>query len=98
MSAGLLILNPVRDPEAHGQKMNIGKPAQALIQPDGTFTMSTYGNNDGAVVGKHTVYLNLAVLEDDDPKQPCKQAVKGLIVEVEPGKNHLEIDLADAAR
>jgi len=29
-----------------------GKPAFAVIQPDGTFSFSTYGNGDGAVIGK----------------------------------------------
>src|SRR5262249_8325025 len=32
-----------------------GQPAQGQIQPDGTFTLSTYRLNDGAVVGKHKV-------------------------------------------
>jgi|tagenome__1003787_1003787.scaffolds.fasta_scaffold19239692_2 hypothetical protein len=32
-----------------------GQPAQGTIQPDGTFTLSTYRSNDGAVSGKHKV-------------------------------------------
>src|SRR6476620_3166559 len=32
-----------------------GQPAQGKIQPDGTFTLSTYRLNDGAVVGKHKI-------------------------------------------
>lgn len=92
MSAGLLIFSPQRDSD--NMKMNLGKPAQAIIQSDGSFTMATYGSNDGAVIGKHRVELNLAVLEDDDPEQPCKYAIPGLIVEVLPGENYLEIDLA----
>ncbi len=94
MSAGLIILNPVRDPDADQKALNIGKPAHASIQPDGSFTLSTYGTNDGAVIGKHRVVLNLAELDDDDPEQPCKAAAKDLIVEVAPGQNQLEIDLA----
>lgn len=96
MTAGLLILNPVRDPEVNGTKMEIGKPATGLIQSDGSFVMSTYGKEDGAVIGKHSVYLNLAVLEDDDPEQPCRKAANGIVVEIAPGNNVLEIDLADA--
>lgn len=95
MSAGLLIFSPQRDPDADSKQMNLGKPAQAIIQSDGSFVMATYESNDGAVIGKHRVELNLAVLEDDDPEQPCKYAIPGLIVEVTPGENHLEIDLAN---
>lgn len=32
-----------------------GKPGAAKIQPDGTFTVSTYGNGDGAVIGTHKI-------------------------------------------
>jgi hypothetical protein len=34
-----------------------GQPARADIQPDGTFILSTYRLNDGAVVGKHKVRI-----------------------------------------
>lgn len=94
MSAGLLILHPVRDPAADSKSPNLGKPAHAAIQPDGSFAMSTYATNDGAVIGKHRVVLNLAELDDDDPQQPCNDAAKDLMVEVSPGQNQLEIDLA----
>lgn len=94
MTGGLLIFSPQRDPQKSGTGMNLGKPSQAIIQPDGSFTMSTYGDEDGAVIGKHRVELNLAVLEDGDPEQPCRYAAKDLFVEVKPGENHLEIDLA----
>ena len=93
MTAGLLIFSPQRDPSS-SRKGNLGKPSQAIIQPDGSFTMSTYGTEDGAVLGKHRIELNLAVLEPGDPQQPCKFATPNLFVEVKPGKNHLEIDLA----
>ncbi|MFN8707948.1 MAG: hypothetical protein ACK50J_14825 [Planctomyces sp.] len=103
MTGGLLILAPIRDPNSDSKSANIGKPAQALIQEDGTFTMSTYGEADGAVVGKHKVILNLAVLEEDEDgkkkKQPCKKAAEGLIVEVLPDTNNdLKIDLAGTAK
>ncbi|MBL8849341.1 MAG: hypothetical protein JNG89_06640 [Planctomycetaceae bacterium] len=93
MTGGLLIFSPQRT-SISSTGNNLGKPSHALIQPDGTFTMSTYGDEDGAVVGKHRVELNLAVLEDGDPEQPCEYAAKDLYVEVRPGENHLEIELA----
>lgn len=32
------------------------RPASGAVQPDGTFVLSTYEANDGAVIGKHTVW------------------------------------------
>lgn len=34
-----------------------GWPARGTIQPDGTFQMSTYGDNDGALVAHHRVRI-----------------------------------------
>jgi hypothetical protein len=34
-----------------------GQPARGDIQPDGTFTLSTYRLNDGVVLGKHKVRI-----------------------------------------
>ena len=34
-----------------------GPPARGQIQPDGSFTLSTYGNGDGAIIGKHRVRI-----------------------------------------
>ena len=96
MSGGLLILSPIHDPATHGDKRLVGKPAQGLIQPDGTFVLSTYGTNDGAVIGRHSVYLNLGVLDDDDPEPPCKFAPENLVIEITPGNNQLEINLTKA--
>lgn len=38
-----------------GSSESPGKPASAQIQQDGTYTLGTYGEADGAVVGKHKV-------------------------------------------
>lgn len=35
-----------------------GPPAMGKIQPDGSFTLSTYGNGDGAIVGPHKVLIS----------------------------------------
>jgi len=40
-------------PNASGDEP--GKAGAAQIQSDGTFTVSTYGDGDGAVIGTHTV-------------------------------------------
>lgn len=47
-----------------------GQPAEADIQPDGTFVLSTYRLHDGAVVGLHKV--RVACYESQKPN--AKQA------------------------
>jgi hypothetical protein len=42
-------------PAAKGDSLEAGKPAYGLTQPDGTFTLSTFGVGDGAIVGEHWV-------------------------------------------
>lgn len=36
---------------------DVGPTARGIIQPDGTFRLSTYGNGDGAVLGTHRVQI-----------------------------------------
>lgn len=59
LARGKIIFAPV----AKGGSINAGKPATAMLQADGSFALSTYGHEDGAVVGEHYV----TVVEDDDP-------------------------------
>jgi hypothetical protein len=60
-----------------------GQPARGDIQPDGTFTLSTYRLNDGAVLGKHKV--RVACYESQRPgtvKQPGEQSLGKLLIPV----------------
>src|SRR5262245_13286615 len=43
------------EPLQTGKKALVGKQGIANAEADGTFTISTYGDNDGAVVGRHRV-------------------------------------------
>jgi hypothetical protein len=45
-----------------------GPPATGEIKPDGTFTLTTYKSGDGAVLGKHKVFI--AAMEDMSDKLP----------------------------
>lgn len=36
---------------------SIGPPARGVIQPDGSFQLSTYNTNDGAIIGPHQVRI-----------------------------------------
>ena len=41
-----------------------GQPATGEIQPDGSFTLSTYAPEDGAVVGEHRVRITCYSMQD----------------------------------
>jgi hypothetical protein len=68
-----------------------GKEATGAIQPDGTFVLTTYTKDDGAVVGKHRV-----MVDSPDKTVPAKYAGPGtskLEIEVSSGKNDYPIEL-----
>jgi hypothetical protein len=44
-------------PIAKAGSINSGKPAFGPLSSDGSYTLSTYGKDDGAVVGEHWVTL-----------------------------------------
>jgi hypothetical protein len=52
-----------------------GPPARGVILPDGTFQLSTYGANDGAVVGQHQV--RIACFTSQRPSNGDPAARKG---------------------
>lgn len=43
------------EPIQTGEKALVGKQGFAIAEADGKFSISTYGTNDGAVVGKHRI-------------------------------------------
>jgi hypothetical protein len=59
------------EPLASGEDKLVGKPAYAEIQPDGSFVLSTFGDGDGAVVGKHhpVVFGNRVEEDPDSPNR-----------------------------
>ena len=77
-----------------------GKPASGAVKDDGTFVLSTYGDGDGAVIGKHVVTFTpfMKGPESDDDK-PAPSPYAGMVpkspdVEVKPGANDIAIELA----
>jgi hypothetical protein len=44
-------------PLASGHNLHPGKAAMGILKPDGSFVLGTYGENDGAVVGEHSVTI-----------------------------------------
>jgi len=74
-----------------------GKPAMGLTDKDGNFTLSTYGTNDGAMIGMHQVSASPDgdrdnIYRDQAKKllQPCLG--KFLQVEVKPGMGPVKLD------
>ncbi len=85
------------EPLMEGNSALVGKQGFAVAGEDGTFTISSYGTNDGAVIGKHRVRVGRPHAEDY-PKFQCDCVVNSeldvLKVEVVEGKdNHFELVL-----
>ena len=55
----------------------VGKPAFARLEPDGAFELSTYGRNDGAVVGEHRVTL-YRIHGETEQRKPGKPSLDDL--------------------
>jgi len=81
-----------------------GASSYGTIQADGTFQISTFGQNDGAVPGKHRATVTSPASPDPD-KPPPKPAIppkygafetSGLTVEVQPGQTDLLLELERA--
>jgi hypothetical protein len=84
-----------------------GRPAKGIISAqDGGFELSTYGTNDGARIGRHTVAVNATVddpnAETEDkypgvrfviPQKFSNRDTSGLVFDVKPGTNVIQIQL-----
>ncbi len=102
VQGGTLIFAPV----AESDKSNPGKPGIANIKDDGTFTVSTYAQEDGAVVGKNNLTFTPPIPEapatpegghsQETPKSPYDGLVpKPSSVDVKSGEtNSFNIELA----
>jgi len=80
-----------------------GRGAVAKIQADGTFQLGTYGDTDGAIVGRHkvAVYPPRGEFEQDAPadapaipQRYQSSESSGIVVEVKPAQeNVFDIEL-----
>ncbi len=90
-------------PGPSGGKGPAGKPGSGSVGADGTFKLSTYGDGDGAVVGKHKVDYAPPVVPIDEATHsensaPAKGPYDGLVpskadAEVKAGDNKIDIEL-----
>ena len=53
VTAGRVMFAPIAQGESH----EAGKVAIGQLQPDGTFVLTTYDEDDGAIVGDHRVVI-----------------------------------------
>jgi hypothetical protein len=101
VSGGSVTFAPIAKPGTQG-----GRPAIGPIQPDGTYTLTTYAQGDGAVIGRHRVLFSRSAGKHeeegkhDEGKAPAPTAdpyanvtPKESEVEVQAGENTIDIEL-----
>ena len=85
-----------------------GRAATGTIQSDGTFTLGTFGQSDGALIGTHQVAVIAYEAADDGrpayevrtttskplvPQRYMAVGTSGLTFEVKPGENQADFNL-----
>lgn len=82
-----------------------GRPAMAEIKSDGTYELTTFDAEDGAVIGTHrvTIKATRTVFRNNDPSKAVVEWLvpqnyenidkSPLTAEVSPGKNTINFDL-----
>lgn len=92
LTEGYITFTPI--PDASADVAKSGKSGYAVIQSDGTYEVSTYGEGDGAIPGRHEVRIYKPDPEDDEqaPKDPFACGNKVLEVVVEEGDNVIDLD------
>jgi len=100
VTGGTVLFHPISDPD----NPQPGRSAQAVVQPDGSYTLGTNQSSDGAKIGQHRVVFlppdqKLTDEQRTDPKYIAPPPLYfGLVsktteVEVKPGKNVIDLEL-----
>jgi hypothetical protein len=98
VTGGTFIFSPVGE----------GQPAAAEIHPDGTYTLGTNGAADGALIGRHRVSYtppSPPMTEEQrtdrnytaPPSPYLGLAPREMEIDVNPGKNAVDIELVPAS-
>ncbi|MFN3189467.1 MAG: hypothetical protein ACE361_03005 [Aureliella sp.] len=87
------------EPIAEGTDAVVGKPGFSRADEDGKFTLSTYGDGDGAVVAKHRVRVDTPPTGIPDGCD-CQfsDSIDVMQVDVVDGPNEFTIDLPKAKK
>jgi len=77
-----------------GGSAMVGQLGTAVTDEEGKFVVSTYGNKDGAVIGKHMIRVGKT-----ESSPPCNCALNDMTVQMEvdvseKGPNNFEVTLA----
>lgn len=91
VTSGRIFFYPVAESESGGSKT--GKPAQGELATDGSYELSTYGRDDGAVPGKH--YVTVLEAAESSKGESTKQIgfLPGTVSVVAEKSNLVNIDL-----
>jgi hypothetical protein len=84
------------EPLESGKSALVGRAGFAIAKEDGTFVLSSYGDGDGAVIGRHRVRVGPPHPEDH-PNYKCACYLNDEVdlteVEVKQGKNEFDLVL-----
>jgi hypothetical protein len=90
------------EPLPDGDNAKTGKSAVGYADGNGAFVLTTYDNNDGAVVGKHRVRVGRPVGANGQGEFKCDCVVNDEVdvmeYQVESGRNSVEIVLKKATK
>lgn len=84
------------EPLETGKSALVGRSGYGICKEDGTFEISSYGDKDGAVIGRHRVRVG-GPHPEDFPNYKCdcylNSEVDLMEVDVKKGKNEFELVL-----
>jgi hypothetical protein len=93
---GLVVFVPI--PRGDVKTKDSGRSASGVIQPDGSYQLTTYNSADGAIVGSHKVQVFApAPIDDDAPLTDANRYACGnapLEKTVLEGKNVIDLELS----
>ena len=106
LSEGLIVFIPAGAAAATSDSKSsvTGRSASGMIQPDGTYELTTYKSGDGAIVGSHSVQVFApAPIDDDTPltdanRFACGNTPLEKTVEAKPNVIDLELSMPITAK